>query len=126
MKSRSMKSSCESNGNLILTIDQIYDVANYVIEHYRLTDPQKEGVRELAKALESTCSSGWSETRRMAKQLLQEAQSHADAGNPDDAAQLLEQCWREYPYNCDKELEALNKTIKGMKGHPGAKLTKRK
>lgn len=43
-----------SNGNaqLSLTIKQIYDVANYVIENHRLTKPEKDGVRELASTLE--------------------------------------------------------------------------
>lgn len=61
-----------------------------------------------------------------AKQLLQEAAAHADEGNPDDAAQLLEKCWRDYPYGHDEQCEKINKIIKGMKKHPGALLPKRK
>jgi hypothetical protein len=60
-----------------------------------------------------------------AQQLLKEATAHAEAGNPDDAAHLLAQCWRNYPYSQDKEIETLNKVIKGMKNHPGANLPKR-
>ena len=60
-----------------------------------------------------------------AQELLTEAKTHADEGNPDDAAHLLAQCWRDYPYSHDKEIETLNNVIKGMKGHPGAKLPKR-
>lgn len=61
-----------------------------------------------------------------AKNLLAEARTHVDEGNPDDAAHLLARIWRDYPYRYDDDCEKLNKEIKGMKQHPGAKLPARK
>lgn len=46
-----MKASGE-NAVKKLTIKRIYEIANYVIEHYRLTEPEKDGVKKLARALE--------------------------------------------------------------------------
>jgi len=57
-----------------------------------------------------------------AKQLLDEATAHAEAGNPDDAAHLLTQLWTQYPYRYKKEGKKVADSIKGMKGHPGINL----
>jgi len=115
------------NGHLIC----FYHPTSAVVDH-----------RMVNNYLEKYCNPSWDNGRRAhadasnfhhvldyirteaAQQLINEAQAHADEENPDDAAHLIAQCWTKYPYKKDKECQEVNKLIKGMNGHPGAKLTR--
>lgn len=113
------------NGHLIL----FYNATSAVVDH-----------RMIESWLKKYCNPQWDNGRRAhcdasnfhhvvsyvresaAQCLINNARAHADEGNPDDAAQLLEQYWKQYAPLLLEKAQAVNKVIKGMKGHPGAKL----
>jgi len=49
-----LQAACKSNGEESVTVNEVYAVANYLLKYGRLTDSQKQGLGELARALEGS------------------------------------------------------------------------